>query len=405
MKKIAWASANMPVLNEIRRKFLKTKPLKNKKVSACLHITPETANLAITLKSAGANVFLCASNPLSTQNEIAYSLKNKFGILCPSKNSETNSIYYKNLKQALTTNPDLVIDDGADLISLLHSSYPKKTQKIKGCLEETTTGVIRLLSLEKSNKLLTPIFAINNARTKNLFDNRYGTGQSTIDGIIRATNTLLAGKYVVVAGYGWCGKGLAMRAKGLGAKVIVTEIDPIKALEAAMDGLEVMPMLRAAALGDIFCTVTGNINVITLQHFKKMKNGAIVCNSGHFDVEVDIKSLKKMARSIKKDIRHHTDEYLLPNNRKIFLLSEGRLVNLSAAEGHPASVMDMSFSTQALTAEYIFTSRQKFPPRIYYPPKRLEDKIAKLKLASMGIKIDSLTPEQIKYNLSWNQGT
>ncbi len=404
-KRIQWADKDMPVLSEIKKRFAKTKPLKNVKISACLHVTCETANLMRTLKAGGADVFLCASNPLSTQDDVAASLVKDYGIKIHAQRTENTKTYYKHLESAIQHGPQITMDDGADLLSLLHSKYKKQTFKVRGSMEETTTGVIRLRALEKQGKLMVPIIAVNDARTKNLFDNRYGTGQSTLDGIIRATDILLAGKNIVVAGYGWCGRGFAMRARGMGANVIITEIDAIKALEAAMDGFRVMTMLEAAPIGDLFCTLTGDINVLDVKHFRKMKSGAIICNSGHFDVEINIPGLKKISSKIKKEVRNLTDEYTLKNGHKIYLLANGRLINLAAAEGHPASVMDMSFSTQALTAEYINKNYKKFQNKVYDVPIKIEEWIAQAKLKSMNINIDKLTAEQKKYLASWEIGT
>ena len=350
-KRIEWAERDMPVLNQIKEEFAKRKPFAGKKMSACLHVTAETANLARTLKAGGADLLLCASNPLSTQDDVAASLVKDYGISVLAIKGEGRGSYYKHLRAALDHRPEITMDDGADLISLLHSDYKQWASKILGSMEETTTGVIRLRALEKTGKLLLPVVAVNDAKTKNMFDNRYGTGQSTIDGIIRATDMLIAGQNVVIAGYGWCGRGMAMRARGMGAKVIITEIDEIKALEAVMDGFQAMPMKEAAKIGDLFCTLTGNIHILRAEHFKIMKSGAVVCNSGHFDVEIDIPALTKMSKKIKKNIRNYVDEYVI-GGKSIYLLAQGRLINLAAAEGHPASVMDMSFSTQALASEY-----------------------------------------------------
>jgi len=404
-KRIEWAAKDMPVLSLVKERFNKQKPFKNIKMAACLHVTAETANLMRTLKAGGAEVMLCASNPLSTQDDVAASLVKDFGIPVLAICGENKEIYYKHLRAVLNFKPVVTMDDGADLISLLHSKFKSWALNILGSMEETTTGVIRLRALEKDKKLMIPVMAVNDAKTKNLFDNRYGTGQSTIDGIIRATDILLAGKNVVVAGYGWCGRGFARRAQGMGAKVIITEIDEIKALEAAMDGFEVMPMRQAAKIGDLFCTLTGDINVIDKEHFKLMKDGAIVCNSGHFDVEINIKALKKMAGKVRKNVRNYVDEYILKSGRTIYLLGEGRLINLAAAEGHPASVMDMSFSTQALAAEYVVKNQGKLGNKVYNVPENIEKQVAKLKLRSMGIGIDKLTPEQEKYLKSWEIGT
>ncbi|MDD5031715.1 MAG: adenosylhomocysteinase [Patescibacteria group bacterium] len=411
-KRIEWAEKDMPVLGKVREEFLNKKPFAGKKMAACLHITAETANLARTLKAGGADIVLCASNPLSTQDDVAAALVNDYKISVFAVKGEDRKTYYKHLRAALAHKPVITMDDGADLISLLHSEFKNWAPRILGSMEETTTGVIRLKSLEESGKLKVPIIAVNDARTKNLFDNRYGTGQSTIDGIIRATDILLAGKNVVLAGYGWCGRGMATRARGMGAKVIITEVDEIKALEAAMDGFAVMSMSQAAKIGDLFCTLTGDIRVIRKEHFEVMKDGAIVCNSGHFDVEIDIPALAKMAKKINKNVRNFVDEYVIKTrntktqkHKNIYLLAQGRLINLAAAEGHPASVMDMSFSTQALAAAYVAESKKKLENRVYNVPADIENQVAKLKLKSMGIEIDKLTPEQEKYLKSWEIGT
>lgn len=403
-KRIEWAEKDMPVLEKIKEKFSKEKPFAGKKMSACLHVTCETANLIRTLKAGGADVLLCASNPLSTQDDVAASLVKDYEIAVFAIHGEDKNTYYNHLKAALDHKPDITMDDGADLLSLIHSEYMNLAPKILGSMEETTTGVIRLRALEKEKKLEVPVIAVNDAKTKNLFDNRYGTGQSTIDGIIRATDILLAGKKVIVAGYGWCGRGFAARARGMGAKVIVTEVDKIKALEASMDGFEVMPMMEAAKIGDLFCTLTGNINVITKKHFEVMKDGAIVCNSGHFDVEIDLKILEKMANLVNKDVRFCVDEYIL-KGKKLYVLAEGRLVNLTAAEGHPASVMDMSFATQALASEYVVKNSSSLEKKVFNVPEEIENTVAELKLTAMGISIDELTSEQRKYLDSWEMGT
>ncbi len=404
-KRIEWAERNMPVLSLIKKKFNKRKLFKNIKIAACLHVTAETANLMRALKAGGADIILCASNPLSTQDDVAASLVKDYGISVFAVCGENRKIYYSHLETALKHRPNITMDDGADLLSLLHTKFKSQAKEIFGSMEETTTGVIRLRALERADKLMVPIIAVNDAKTKNLFDNRYGTGQSTLDGIIRATDMLIAGKNAVVAGYGWCGKGFAMRARGLGAKVIITEVDEIKALEATMDGFEVMPMRQAAKIGDLFCTLTGNINIIREEHFKIMKDGAVVCNSGHFDVEINIQALKKMAKKVRKNVRNYVDEYVLKSGRTIYLLGEGRLINLAAAEGHSASVMDMSFATQALAAEYVAKKRRKLENKVYDVPEQIEQWVAKLKLKSMGINIDKLTVEQKKYLQSWEIGT
>ncbi|MFA6455152.1 MAG: adenosylhomocysteinase [Patescibacteria group bacterium] len=410
-KRIEWAAKDMPVLNLIKVRWEKEKPFRGVKLSACLHVTAETANLARALKAGGAEVLLCASNPLSTQDDVAASLVKDYGIKVFAIHGEDKKSYYSHLKAALDFKPKITMDDGADLLTLLHTEYKNQAKNIWGSMEETTTGVIRLKALEKSGKLAVPIMAVNDAKTKNMFDNRYGTGQSTIDGIIRATDILIAGKNVVVAGYGWCGRGFASRARGMGAKVIVTEVDEIKALEAAMDGFGVMPMREAARIGDLFCTLTGDVNVIRAEHFKLMKHGAIVANSGHFDVEINIKDLKKMAVKINKNIRNNVDEYLIEVKsqkskvKSIYLLGEGRLINLAAAEGHPASVMDMSFATQALATEHVAKNYRKLEKKVYNVPVELEQWIADLKLKSMGLSIDKLTKEQEEYLRSWQAGT
>jgi len=404
-KRIEWAERDMPVLGEIKKRFTKTKPLKSLKISACLHVTCETANLVRTMKAGGADVLLCASNPLSTQDDVAASLVKNFSIKVYAKCGEGKESYYSNLVAAIKHRPEITMDDGADLLSLLHTKYKDQAYKVKGSMEETTTGVIRLKALEQEGKLLVPIIAVNDAKTKNMFDNRYGTGQSTLDGIIRATDLLIAGKNVVVAGYGWCGRGFASRARGMGANVIVTEVDPIKALEAVMDGFRVMPMVKAAQIGDLFCTLTGDIHVLRAEHFKKMKDGALVCNSGHFDVEIDIIALKKLAKKVTKNVRNFVDEYAMKNGKRIYLLGEGRLINLAAAEGHPASVMDMSFATQVLATEYVSKNYKKLQNKVYNVPKEIENWIAKTKMKSMNVSLDFLTPEQKKYLASWEIGT
>jgi adenosylhomocysteinase len=403
-KRLKWAGLDMPVLNIIKAEFSKTKPFEGKRVSACMHVTAETANLMLTLKAGGADVTLVASNPLSTQDDIAAALVKNHGIKVMAVRGEDNKVYYEHLNLALKSQPHITMDDGADLISLLHNKYQADAKNILGSMEETTTGVIRLRALEAHGKLKLPVIAVNDAKTKNMFDNRYGTGQSTLDGIVRATDVLLAGKNMVVAGYGWCGKGFAMRARGMGAKVIVTEVDPIKALEAAMDGFQVMTMTEASKVGDIFCTITGDKHVITGAHFKNMKDGSMVCNSGHFDVEIDIPALAKLSKKITKQVRTNVDEYLVGKNR-IYLLAEGRLVNLAAAEGHPASVMDMSFSTQALAAQSVATAKKKLEIKVHNVSEEIENKVATLKLKSLGIQIDKLTPAQAEYLAGWESGT
>ena len=402
--RIEWASNNMPVLNLIAQRFSKEKPLVGLKIAACLHVTTETGVLMEVLKAGGAETFLCASNPLSTQDDVAASLAKNLKISVFSIKGEDTKTYYKHIQAVLAVKPDMTMDDGADLVSSIHQRPLSQHSNILGGTEETTTGVIRLKALAKEGKLRYPIIAVNDALTKHLFDNRYGTGQSTVDGIIRATNKLIAGSNFVVCGYGWCGKGVSMRAKGLGAKVIVTEVDPLRALEAMMDGFQVMPIKDAAIIGDIFVTVTGDINVIRKEHFATMKDGAIVSNSGHFNVELDIPGLEALSKS-KKHIRDFTEEYILKDGRKIYLLGEGRLINLAAAEGHPASVMDMSFANQALGAEYIVKNHSRLKKNVYSVPEDIDKNIAKLKLKSMGAKIDILTPEQKKYLASWEMGT
>lgn len=403
-KRIEWAAKDMPVLTQIQERFIKEQPLKGITMSACLHVTAETANLMRTLKAGGADITLCASNPLSTQDDVAASLVKNYNIPVLAINAEDRDTYYKHLKAALDTKPKITMDDGADLLSLLHSDYAEDAKQVWGSMEETTTGVIRLKAMEQAGKLQVPVIAVNDAKTKNLFDNRYGTGQSTIDGIIRATDILIAGKNVVVAGYGWCGRGFANRVRGMGAKVIITEVDQIKALEATMDGFAVMPMAEAAKIGDLFCTLTGDISVLDTEHFKLMKNGAMICNSGHFDVEINLKALKEMASTVNEGIRDNVDEYII-DNKSIYLLGAGRLINLAAAEGHPASVMDMSFATQALATEHVIKNHEKLDNKVYYVPEEIENWIADLKLKSMNINIDKLTAEQEKYLKSWEIGT
>jgi adenosylhomocysteinase len=402
--RIEWARNNMPVLALIAERFRKEKPLKGVKLAACLHVTTETGVLMEVLKSGGAELAVCASNPLSTQDDVAASLAKNLKISVYSIKGEDTKTYYKHMHAALDIKPDITMDDGADLVSTIHQRKISQHANIIGGTEETTTGVIRLRALAKEGKLRYPIIAVNDALTKHLFDNRYGTGQSTLDGIIRATNKLVAGSNFVVCGYGWCGKGAAMRAAGLGAKVIVVEVDPLRALEANMDGFGVMTIKEAARIGDIFVTVTGDINVIRKEHFQAMKDGAIVSNSGHFNVEIDIPALEKLAKR-KKQIRDFTVEYIMRDGRKIYLLGEGRLINLAAAEGHPAQVMDMSFANQALAAEYMAKFHRKLKRQVYKVPDDIDKDIARLKLKSMGIKIDVLTAEQKKYLASWEMGT
>jgi len=403
-KRIEWANQSMKVLQIIRKEFIKNQPLKGIRVSACLHVTAETANLMIALRDGGADVALCASNPLSTQDDVAASLVRDNNIPTFAIKGEDNDSYYSHIMAAVDHRPQITMDDGADLVGVLHTKRKTELAGVIGGTEETTTGVIRLRAMAKEGVLQYPIIAVNDADTKHLFDNRYGTGQSTIDGIIRATNFLLAGAKFVVAGYGWCGRGLASRARGAGAEVIVTEIDPTKALEAVMDGFRVMSMEEASKIGDVFCTVTGNKNVLGRQHFELMKDGAIISNSGHFNVEIDIPSLEKLSSS-KRTTRTFVDEYTMKDGRRINLLGEGRLINLASAEGHPASVMDMSFADQALCCEYMVKNHATLEKRVYTVPVDLDKRVAKLKLESMGIKIDRLTPEQEEYLASWNEGT
>ena len=402
--RIEWANQNMPVLNRIKKRFAKEKLLKGLRISACLHVTTETASLMQTLKAGGAIVSLCASNPLSTQDDVAASLTKMDKIPVFAIKGENHKTYYKHINAVLDTKPHYTMDDGADLVSILHSKRKELLTHIKGGTEETTTGIIRLRSMAADGVLQYPIIAVNDAQTKHFFDNRYGTGQSTIDGIIRATNRLLAGSSFVVSGYGWCGRGLAMRARGMGANVIVTEVDPLPALEAVMDGFSVMPIRQAARIGDFFCTVTGNINVIRKEHFQIMKDGAIVANSGHFNVELELDSLKKISKS-NRSIRPFVEEYVLKNGRRINVLGDGRLINLAAAEGHPSSVMDMSFANQALSIEYMVKLKKPLEKAVYPVPEKIDQQIAKEKLAAMEIKIDQLTPEQKKYLASWQIGT
>lgn len=402
--RIEWAAQEMPVLKSIADRFAKEKPLKGIRVVACLHVTTETAMLMETLKTGGAQIALCASNPLSTQDDVAASLVKNSNISVFAIKGEDTKTYYKHIKSALSIKPQITMDDGADVVSILHKEEKALLKGVIGGTEETTTGVIRLKAMAADNALQYPIIAVNDAFTKHLFDNRYGTGQSTMDGIIRATNRLIAGSVVVVAGYGWCGRGVAMRAKGHGARVIITEIDPLKALEATMDGYEVMPMAQAARIGDIFVTATGDIHVIAKQHFSAMKDGAIVANTGHFNVEIDIESLKKMSKKT-RTMRDFVEEYTLRDNRRIYLLGEGRLINLAAAEGHPSAVMDMSFANQALCAEYMVKNAKKLQKTVYSVPEKIDKDISRLKLKAMGIKIDTLTPEQKKYLASWEMGT
>jgi adenosylhomocysteinase len=402
-QRIEWASREMPVVKLIRDRFLREKPLQGVRISACLHVTTETANLALALRDGGAELVLCASNPLSTQDDVAAALV-EYGIPTNAIKGEDDGTYYKHINAALNNRPNMTVDDGADLVTTMHTKRSDLIKNVFGGTEETTTGVTRLRSLANSHKLLYPIIAVNDAKTKYLFDNRYGTGQSTIDGITRATNVLWAGKKVVICGYGWCGHGLAMRAKGLGSQVVVIEVDPVRALEAAMDGFQVMPLKEAAKIGDIFITVTGDKNVIDLPHIKIIKDGAILANSGHFNVEINIPAIESLMKS-KRRIRNYIDEYILKDGHRIFVLGEGRLINLAAAEGHPASVMDMSFADQALCLEYLTKNQGKLEKRVYVVPEEIDGQVARLKLDAMKIKIDKLTVEQKRYLSSWQEGT
>ncbi|HEX8949165.1 MAG TPA: adenosylhomocysteinase [Dissulfurispiraceae bacterium] len=402
--RIEWAAQEMPVLRSITERFAKEKPLKGIRVVACLHVTTETASLMETLKAGGAEISLCASNPLSTQDDVAASLVKNAGISVFAIKGEDTKTYYRHIKDALSIKPQITMDDGADVVSTLHKDEKALLKGVIGGTEETTTGVIRLKAMAADGALQYPIVAVNDAFTKHLFDNRYGTGQSTLDGVIRATNRLVAGSVFVVCGYGWCGKGVAMRAKGHGARVIIVEVDPLRALEATMDGYELMPIKDAAKIGDIFVTATGDINVIAKDCFRLMKDGAIVCNTGHFNVEIDIDNLKKMSKS-RRVIRDFVEEYTLKGGKRIYLLGEGRLINLAAAEGHPSAVMDMSFANQALCAEYMVKNARKLEKKVYSVPEKIDKEIARLKLKAMGIRIDTLTPEQKKYLQSWEMGT
>ncbi len=399
-----WAAQSMPVLDSIRRRFTEEKPLEGVTIAACLHVTTETANLMIALKAGGADVSLCGSNPLSTQDDVAAHLVEHHGIPVFAVRGEDNERYYDHIRSVLDMKPDITLDDGADLVSTIHQERTELIESMLGSMEETTTGVIRLKAMERDGQLRVPIIAVNDANTKHMFDNRYGTGQSTLDGILRATNTLLAGATFVVAGYGWCGRGLAHKARGMGANVVVTEVDPLKALEAVMDGLRVMPMDEAAPLGDVFVTVTGDIHVIAKRHFQAMKDGAIVANSGHFDVEIDRDALKALATDVETP-RESVETYIMDDGRRINLLGEGRLINLSSAEGHPASVMDMSFANQALSSEHLARSKERLPVRVHGVPEEIDNEVARLKLESMGVAIDTLTDEQREYLASWTVGT
>jgi adenosylhomocysteinase len=404
VRRIAWSDRQMPVLAAIRERFEAEQPLAGYRISACLHVTTETANLARTLKAAGADVVLCASNPLSTQDDVAAALVDQFDIAVFAIKGEDNDTYYQHIEAAVDHKPQLTMDDGADVIGVLHSHRREQLGDIIAGTEETTTGVIRLKALEADGALGFPIIAVNEAKTKHLFDNRYGTGQSTIDGIIRATNILLAGQHFVVAGYGWVGKGVASRAKGMGAHVIVTEVDPVRALEAAMDGFEVMSMAEAAEVGDIFCTATGDKSVITGEHIERMKDGAVLANTGHFNVEIEIGALRHLATDVRES-REFVEEFTLPSGKRVYLLGDGRLINLAAAEGHPALVMDMSFANQALSAEYAVNHAAELERKVYPVPEEIDSEIARVKLATMGISIDQLTEEQANYLASWDEGT
>ncbi len=399
-ERISWAAQDMPVVRLIRERFSRQLPFKELRVSACAHVTTETANLALALATGGADCLLISSNPLSTQDDVAAALVAEHGIAVFAIKGEDNATYHRHIRIALDHRPHLIIDDGSDLVAALVQERPQQVKEIIGTTEETTTGITRLEAMQRDGKLTFPAVAVNNAKTKHLFDNRYGTGQSTLDGIIRATNRLIAGRTVVIVGYGWCGKGCAMRARGLGASVVVTEVDPVRAIEAVMDGFRVMPVTEAAPLGDLFITVTGNRHVIDRQHFEKMKDGAIVCNSGHFDLELNLQALAKMAKA-RRPARPYMEEYLLSSGNRIYVLAEGRLVNLSCAEGHPASVMDMSFANQALALEHLVKSRGSLKPGLNLLPAAVDQEIAALKLQSMGVKIDTLTPEMIEYIGSW----
>lgn len=402
--RIEWAEATMPVLRLIKKRFKRERPLAGVRVTACLHVTTETANLAKTLQAGGAEVRICASNPLSTQDDVAASLVQHDGVAVFAIKGEDNKTYYQHIQSAIGHRPQVTMDDGADVVSTLHSNRKDLLKHVLGGTEETTTGVIRLRSMAEKGVLKFPVISVNDADTKHLFDNRYGTGQSTLDGIIRGTNRLIAGTAVVIAGYGWCGRGVAMRARGLGANVIVTEIDPVKALEAVMDGFQVMPMEQAVKVGDFFITVTGNLHVLRGEHFSAMKDGAIVCNSGHFNVELDLPALEALARK-RRTVRPGVEEFTLRNGNKVCLLGEGRLVNLALAEGHPSSVMDMSFANQALAAEYLIENQKELKKQVYPVPKNIDQEIARLKLQGIGVPIDKLTKEQKKYLASWEMGT
>jgi adenosylhomocysteinase len=404
VRRIEWADRQMPVLAAIRDRFETEQPLTGFRVSACLHVTTETANLMRTLQAGGADVVLCASNPLSTQDDVAAALVDEYGISTFAIKGEDNDSYYRHIEAAVDHKPHITMDDGADVIGVLHSARREQLGDVIAGTEETTTGVIRLKALERDGKLGFPVVAVNEAKTKHLFDNRYGTGQSTVDGVIRATNVLLAGRTLVVAGYGWCGRGVAMRAKGMGAHVVVTEVDPMKAIEAVMDGFMVMPMEQAAVIGDLFITATGDKNVIARGHMEKMKDGAIMANTGHFNVEIELPALRALATETRQ-AREFVEEFTLADGRRVYLIADGRLVNLAAAEGHPAQVMDMSFANQALSAEYVVANASSLEKKVYVVPEEIDNEIARLKLATMGVEIDELTEEQAKYLASWDEGT
>ncbi len=403
-RRTEWAFQSMPVLQTIRKEFIKNQPLDGIRIAACLHVTTETANLMVTLRDGGASVVLCASNPLSTQDDVAAALVKHHGIPVYAIKGEDNDVYYQHIKAAMDHRPHITMDDGCDLVTTLHQQRPDQLSEVIGGTEETTTGVIRLRAMAKEGVLKYPVIAINDAATKHLFDNRYGTGQSTIDGILRATNYLIAGLTFVVAGYGWCGRGVAMRARGLGANVVVTEVNPVRALEALMDGYRVMSMVDAAEIGDIFVTATGDKGVIRREHFERMKSGAILANSGHFNVEIDLETLGQMA-STRRRVREFVEEYALQDGRRLYVLGEGRLINLAAAEGHPASVMDMSFANQALAVDHLVKNHESLPKDVFPVPRELDERVARMKLEAMGVRIDRLTPEQEKYLASWSEGT
>ena len=404
VRRIEWAAREMPVIDTIRKRFVSEQPLRGVRLAGCLHVTTETANLALVLRDGGAELTLCASNPLSTQDDVAAALVAEYGIPTFAIRGEDNETYYRHLHQALEHRPQITLDDGADLVATIHRDRRDRIEGVLGGTEETTTGVIRLRAMAKDGALAYPIIAVNEANTKHMFDNRYGTGQSTLDGITRATNVLWAGKHVVVVGYGWCGRGVSMRARGMGAQIIVVEVDALRALEAVMDGFRVMPMQEAAAIGDIFITLTGDKNVIDGSHMEAMKDGAILANSGHFDSEINLEALAGMAEA-RRQVRPFVEEFRLGDGRRLFLLAEGRLINLAAAEGHPASVMDMSFANQALCVEHLVLQEQRLSPAVYTVPQEIDDEIARVKLASMGVRIDELTEEQRKYLSSWEEGT